>query len=248
MVSILKSHIGNNGLGNLMFTIATGEALSIRDGKQMYITKPNGYNEYSDNIFRNIKVANEIPNNIYREKSFTYSEIPVVDAIDGYFQSEKYFCDYEDFIYNLFAPSDEIQEYINNKYSKILNNSTSIHVRRGDYIKFQDKHPICSVDYYLSAIEEIGEYKFVVFSDDIDWCKSVFEGDAFTFIEGEKDWMDLYLMSQCKNNIIANSSFSWWAAWLNRNISKKIIAPKTWFGQAINHDTSDLIPNRWRKI
>ena len=60
--------------------------------------------------------------------------------------------------------------------------------------------------------------------------------------------MDLYIMSQCKNNIIANSTFSWWAAWLNKNENKKVIAPKTWFGPKINHNTSDLIPNNWEKI
>ena len=88
----------------------------------------------------------------------------------------------------------------------------------------------------------------LVFSDDIDWCKGVFRGDRFTFIEGEKDYIDLYIMSQCKNNIIANSTFSWWGAWLNKNKNKKIVAPKKWFGSLISHNTKDLIPKEWIKV
>ncbi len=231
-----------------MFTIATGEALSIRDGKQMYITKPNGYNEYSDNIFRNIKVTNNIPNNIYRESSFTYSEIPVVDAIDGYFQSEKYFCDYRDFILDLFRPTNDIEEYIDKKYGNILNNSVGIHIRRGDYLLYPNIHPVCTIEYYKNALDNFGNREnFIIFSDDINWCKEHFDSD-FHFIEKEKDWMDLYIMSKCTDNIIANSSFSWWAAWLNKNDEKRVVAPKLWFGSGKNIDTKDLIPNDWSLI
>ena len=97
-----------------------------------------------------------------------------------------------------------------------------------------------------SALEHFSdkEYKFLVFSDDIEWCKQVFDDD-FNFIEGEEDYVDLLLMARCKHNIIANSSFSWWGAWLNRNNNKRVIAPKKWFGSVANLDSKDLLPKGW---
>jgi hypothetical protein len=248
MVTILKSHINNYGLGNLLFTLAAGYALSIRDGKPMYSTEPKGFSEYSDNILRNIEITRKIPGNIYVEKSFNYSEIPVVNGIDGYFQSEKYFVDYRDFILDFFSPTLEIQKYIDSKYGDIIKDSTSIHIRRGDYLNYPDIHPVCDMDYYKKAIQHFSDKEsFVVFSDDIDWCKKNFS-NKFYFVEGEKDYIDLYIMSQCKNNIIANSTFSWWGAWLNKNEVKKVIAPKKWFGSKINHNTNDLVPSNWERI
>ena len=253
LTTVLKIHIGNNGLGNLLFTIATGYATSIRDGKQMSCTKPNGYAEYSDNILRNIDITSNIPKVVYAEPSFEYTEVPNVTAIDGYFQSEKFFISQRKQILDLFSPTMDIQKYIDGNYRKLLeNNSCAIHVRRGDYIDLPNHHPVLTVDYYKKAIASIHvDYpmtNFLVFSDDIDWCKGVFRGDRFTFIEGEKDYIDLYIMSQCKNNIIANSTFSWWGAWLNKNKNKKIVAPKKWFGSLISHNTKDLIPKEWIKV
>jgi hypothetical protein len=92
---------------------------------------------------------------------------------------------------------------------------------------------------------------FLIFSDDIQWCKENFPDmpEKFRFIEGNKDYEDLYIMSHCKNNIIANSSFSWWGAWLNSNLEKTIIAPATWFGPTLqNNDTTDLYCEGWIKI
>ena len=94
----------------------------------------------------------------------------------------------------------------------------------------------------------MGDITYLIFSNDIEWCKKNFIGNQFIFIEGEKDYIDLWLMSLCKNNIIANSSFSWWGAWLNTNSDKKVITPKNWFGPAINHSTQDLIPEKWFMI
>jgi hypothetical protein len=253
LTTVLKSHVGNNGLGNLLFTIATGYSTSQRDGKQMNCTKPNGYEEYSDNILRNITITNDRPRSGYTEPSFEYSRIPNADAIDGYFQSERYFIDYRDKILDLFRPTPDIQEYIISKYGESLEtDSCSIHVRRGDYLNFPNHHPALSLEYYNKAMLEMcncyPKTNFLIFSDDIDWCKRTFEGSQFTFIEGEKDYLDLYIMAQCKNNIIANSTFSWWGAWLNSNENKKVIAPKQWFGPAISHNTKDLIPKTWNTI
>ena len=100
-------------------------------------------------------------------------------------------------------------------------------------------------------------YSFLVFSDtvkDVEWCKQNIKADYIEFsdgsdINGHNDIIDFTLMSKCDHNIIANSSFSWWAAWLNNNKEKTVIAPKQWFGKAyVNHNTSDLIPETWIKI
>ena len=95
----------------------------------------------------------------------------------------------------------------------------------------------------------IGDYKnIVVFSDDIPWCKENLIFDNIIFIEGNKDYEDLWLMSLCEHNIIANSSFSWWGAWLNENKNKKVVSPLNWFGQQSNTNQSDIVPESWIKI
>jgi len=253
LITFLMLHHGNHGLGNLLFTLAAGYSTSKTYGREMYSTRPNGYDEYKDNILRNIKITNKIPKSVYIEESFNYNEIPNVEAIDGYFQSEKYFVNHRNDILNLFEMSFDIKEYISKKYKKILEGDTcSIHVRRGDYLKKSEYHPLQDLSYYEKAISSVSKnnngVKFIVFSDDISWCKEVFKNYNFTFIEGERDYIDLYLMSLCKHNIIANSSFSWWSAWLNRNENKTVIAPKRWFGTSTNLDTKDLIPDTWRVL
>jgi hypothetical protein len=93
----------------------------------------------------------------------------------------------------------------------------------------------------------MGDKEYLVFSDDMEWCKSFFKG-KFDFINDE-DYNELYLMSLCRDNIIGNSTFSWWGAYLNENLFKTVIAPKTWFGPGYSHwDTSDLIPENWIKL
>jgi len=246
------------GLGNYMFQVAATRAYSVEHNMpdcypiESAVRVHRNASDYIDTIFSNLNVYDNFScANVYKQGRFTYSKIPQYDAVilDGYFQSEKYFVDYRDLILDLFKPTKDVQSYIDNKFENIdWDNSTSIHVRRGNYLSLQHNHPVQDIDYYSEAIGVSEGHKFVVFSDDIDWCKSVFEGDAFTFIEGEEDYMDLYLMSQCRNNIIANSSFSWWGAWLNNNNDKKVIAPKKWFGNNLTHDTSDLLPDSWRKI
>jgi hypothetical protein len=168
----------------------------------------------------------------------------------GYFQSEKYFIDYRDELLELFKPTKEIDDYIEQKYGKILNRKTcSLHVRHGDYLQLSNHHPPCSIQYYIESIKKFDNNTlFIVFSDDISWCKSVFKGDNFFFIEGEEDYIDLYIMSKCLDNIIANSSFSWWGSWLNPNKNKKIISPLKWFGVFDIKDQKDIIPNNWIKI
>ena len=136
------------------------------------------------------------------------------------------------------------------KYGDILKeNLCSIHVRRGDYLGLPNHHPACPLEYYEEAMKQMDDSKiFLVFSDDFGWCKENFTNSNVIFIEDNKDYIDLFLMTLCQNNIIANSSFSWWGAWLNQNENKKVIAPNKWFGKAIQHNTKDLIPPTWKTI
>ena len=144
-----------------------------------------------------------------------------------------------------------IKQIIAEKYDSILKKrTTAIHVRRGDYLKFSKHHPAQTAEYYNNGMELLRNKTdtFIVCSDDIEWCKQNIIGDNVVYIENERDYIELYLISLCDNVIISNSSFGWWGAWLNKNSNKTVIATKQWFGEAISHNESDIIPNKWIKI
>jgi len=179
--------------------------------------------------------------------------------INGYFQSEKYFVDISDKLKNLyFAPSDEVSKIIKT-YN--FDSSLSIHYRRGGdrhLGNMQEYFKDLEFEYYLKNIRYICNKKQIkkifVFSDDIDWCKKNIDNLIPTgynleviFVENNKNYVDLFMMANCENNIIANSTFSWWAAWLNKNIEKIVVAPKTnWFGPKLQHMyLEDLFPKNW---
>lgn len=179
--------------------------------------------------------------------------------LDGFWQSEKYFKDIENIIRKEFTFNSNISNSHSDLQEKIeCSNSIGIHFRRGDYAfksSASIKFGICSNAYYQKAINSIVAViknpLFIVFSDDAKWVKNnfiikhpnIFISDV---IPNNSDWNELMLMSYCKHNIISNSSFSWWAAWLNKNKKKIVIAPSPWFN--INRSESDLIPGNWFKL
>jgi hypothetical protein len=195
-----------------------------------------------------------------KEQNFLFSPTILQETgriyLDGYWQCEKYFYEIRDLLLSDF--SFKIQPNTENK--RLLNaigsvQSVSIHFRRGDYVSnsnANDFHGICSREYYLKAIEfiksRVREPRFFIFSDDIDAIKSEFNFDNdFAFVDinkGSKSYEDLRLMTACKHNIIANSSFSWWGAWLNNNPEKIVTAPNTWF----KNRQTDIIPQQWIQI
>lgn len=192
---------------------------------------------------------------------FDSSIIQIKDSVvlAGYWQSEKYFDDKRANILDDFTPAvNSISQEGLELASEIRScNSVSLHVRRGDYLaegNFQ-KHGVLPIEYYEKAINMFNDYyknvKYYIFSDDINWCKRVFDGHLnMQVVETSNSALpheDLWLMSQCKHNIIANSTYSWWGAWLNSNIDKQIIAPKKWFANSSCNE-EDLIPNKWIKI
>ncbi len=247
------------GLGNYLFQIATTYSKSIDDNLTFLldsndiIIKHSNPEKYKTNIFRKINFQQIVGSySSYKEPSFNYNLLPKFSnntKMIGYFQSEKYFYHNRKIILDLFSINDETKQFLISKYGELLKNETcSLHVRRGDYLRLSEFHLPQSVDYYKKSVEMIGHnFHFLIFSDDIVWCK---ENLSFiknkTFIEGNDDYQDLYLMSMCKNNIIANSSFSWWGAWLNKNNDKKVISPKIWFGEKNKHlNTNDVYCKNW---
>ena len=175
----------------------------------------------------------------------------------GWWQSEKYFKDIAAEIKGEF----KFQEFKNEKNidlkNKILNsNSISIHVRRGDYLNNIYLGGLTPLSYYENAIEyilqKVKEPSFYIFSNDIEWCKQNLKLDYPVYYidwnKGEESFRDMQLMSLCKHNIIPNSSFSWWGAWLNSNPNKIVIAPQKWFNDCLKWNYSNIVPETWIKI
>lgn len=201
--------------------------------------------------------------NYYLEKEFTYNSevLKIKNSIylDGYFQSQKYFIEAEGQIRKDLQFKDKLSENEQQYFEKIVKNSAvSLHIRRGDYITNLNANNLMQnlvLDYYKNAISfiesKVKNPVFFIFSDDLDWVKSNLSINTEHYFvsgnSGKDSFRDMRLMSLCKHNIIANSSFSWWGAWLNNNPEKIVIAPQTWFKNNQLND-KDLIPEKWIKI
>lgn len=248
-------NLGNKGrLGNQLFQIAATISTAL-DHNMEYFFPEWKYNQFLKN---KIPVVNDVrPTYLYTEQSFRYKELnlPInmssyqvpqeIYALDGYFQSRKYFEKHEDVIREQFLPSEDFTNKLYRKIDPLHHRGCAIHVRRGDYVDLAFYHQI-KMDYYEKSMQQIeretGIIHFFVFSDDIEWCKENFKNERYVFIfmEGNTDFEDLILMSFCRHQIIANSSFSWWAAFLNINPNKIVIFPEKWFGEVANLDATDL--------
>jgi hypothetical protein len=244
----------------LTYKIATPEDIER-------IKNPNAINK----ALRNLKtrgIEAHFAQRVVEEKQFefdpNYLHLPDNTYVKGYWQTPKYFADYEKQIKKMFRVKTEPQDDANKKMLDqiISENSICIHIRRGDYVtnthtnKF---HGTCSEDYYQKAIDTLLKVVqnpvFFIFSDDIPWARENIaklvgkhevvcadQNDANT------DYEDLRLMYNCKHFIIANSTFSWWGAWLASNKEKIVIAPEPWFGGEQNKSADDLVPQEWIKI
>lgn len=199
----------------------------------------------------------------YKERHFHYDPDLTKAGqdlyLDGYWQSEKYFAGYRDDLLKAFTLKTDLHKQTL-RYRKMIEESeaVSLHIRRGDYVSnphTNSIHGTCSLEYYKKAVSRIAQRvedpHFYIFSDDLAWAK---ENLTFikeiTFVELDEeipDHEEMYLMSRCRHNIIANSSFSWWGAWLNRNPQKTVIAPRQWF-QVDDFDTRDLLPSDWSTL
>ena len=203
---------------------------------------------------------------LYNEKPVSYDAFfkKVSDCayINGYFQSYRYFEDIRQILSVDFSFNHNPEIVLNSStISQIRNaNAVAIHIRRGDYVSQSNIHNlyyILPLSYYQKAINIVLEkqpnLEFFVFSDDIRWAEqNLVHSKAklhFVLKNNSPNWLDMYLMSICKHNIIANSTFSWWAAWLNNNEDKIVIAPKKWFQQPREGiKLRDLCPSEWIKM
>jgi len=215
--------------------------------------------KHKKSIAKKFKLLLNLKNNksILKEKYFYFDPL-VLEAsdnvyIDGYWQSEKYFEGISKTIRNHFS----FPPFTDNKNKALLelivhSNSVSIHIRRGDYLK-NNLNWSLDIDYYNRAIdlikEKVNNPIFYIFSDDMHWAEANIKITNSHFInhnKGNDSFRDMQLMSNCKHNIIANSSFSWWGAWLNNNEDKKVIAPNKWLSSM--EGTRDIIPDSWIQL
>jgi hypothetical protein len=211
---------------------------------------------------------------ILREKGFEYEELPLLEDVDksknillyGYFQSYKYFVDYFPSICKMIGLEKRKQELLLTRYPNVeFSKKTSMHFRLGDYKTLQERHPILSYEYYKKSIEYILSSKSILECDILYFCEKEDNADVTKIInklknkfptvsftkqaDDTEDWEQLLIMSLCKNNIIANSTFSLWGAYFNTNVDKIVCYPEKWFGSALKHyDTKDLFPDGWTKI
>ncbi len=230
---------------------------------------------YWKTVFRKLPVYKNLPSELItiNENKFIYHKIPSPDQIpdikkkngiifEGYFQSVKYFDNYrKGLLKYLYFISSSKKKYLKKKYLKIYDKniiSIALHIRRSDYLKVPNVFTnLLETNYYKKSITYFQErlsksnYQFIIFSDDQEWSKSYIKTtfpNLNSIFPIEKDYLELYLMSCCNHQIIANSSFSWWGAYLNRNPEKIIIAPKKWFGPDGPVKWDSLYGDGWIKM
>ena len=255
-------------LGNQMFQYAALKGIARNIGTD--ITIPNHQDAVDDgigNMLRtelfdsfdlntNVGLLNGGKSPVVHERHFHYDEemfyqCPDNVSLQGYFQTEKYFRHIKAEIQDDFTFKDEILNPCK-EMIKTVDNPIALHVRRTDYVTNSANHPPCTLEYYAEALKHFDDDRnVIVFSDDPVWCneQELFSGDRFLISENEDNRVDLCLMTLCSDFIIANSSFSWWGAWLaNRGT---VVAPQQWFGTdgyTKDHDTKDVVPDGWTRI
>lgn len=254
-ISWFEKHQAHNGLElEKIFPIELNIADKRDVGRLGYIEGDKRY------------IFHRILRKLYPKKTFIVRDRSPISAIKydgkilnlddvyllGYWQSEKYFEKSTGDIKKLY------RSIIKQNFSKYddgvcSTESVSIHIRRGDYLNTPVLGGICDLAYYKKAVEYISAHvpnpRYFIFSNDIEWCKANLKLDGAVYVQGNtgaKSYLDMRLMMMCKHNIIANSSFSWWGAWLNNNPDKIVVAPNRWFNGY--EGTGDLIPDDWIKV
>lgn len=180
-------------------------------------------------------------------------------SLYGYWQSYKYFQQYDEIIKSAFNFKNVICDNFKKNLKKVQNtNSTAIFIRRSDYINninTNNIHGACDLTYYNDCINYLNSIKknnlFYIFSDDINWCKTKYSSKEYIYLDTHKSekHLEIMLMANCKNLISSNSSFSWWAGWLNNNKEKTILVPYPWYKKkSYSVYYNDLIPKNWKSI
>jgi hypothetical protein len=184
---------------------------------------------------------------VIKEIFFTWNDRPFLEewrekniVLEGYWQTEKYFKHWRERLLHSFGFGWSHRPGV-----------VSVHVRRGDYLKWTRKHPPVPASWIQKAMDQFPGYRFLFFSDDIAWCRKVFgwQKDIVSFSEGNTEVKDLVAMSCCEHHICSASTFSWWGAWMDQNPTKRVIIPKLWFVEGWGgHDTKDVVPKEWEKL
>lgn len=262
------NYLGRMGqLGNQMFQYAATKGIARHKGYQFTI--PQHSQAIRDNLGNILRVElfdvfNIQPddtaflqaNSLHQEKGFNFDEELFENCPDGvcllgYFQTEKYFKHIANDIKKDFAFKKEFVDACE-EIKPMFDNPIALHIRRGDFLINSANHYNLSLSYYENALKQFdSDRQVVIFSDDTKWCKEqeLFSGDRFLVSESGSSYVDLCLMTMCSDYITANSTFSWWGAWLSQNPNKTVVYPDKWFGPN-NADKSikDLFPEEWRMI
>ena len=257
------NNLGNLGrLANQMFQYASLKGIAKNRGYDFVIPPREVFGQVDKNVkdsdiilYDVFELESKNQLGVYRQPVIQekihhfderlYNRCP--DDVDllGYFQTEKYFKNIEDEIREDFTFKQDLLELCQGFINEDM---ISLHIRRGDYV-VNPNHPTQTMDYYKEGLSRLPELPVVVFSDDPEWCKEqeLFSSDRFMIAEGNSTDCDLCLMTLCKYHIIANSSYSWWGAWLAD--SDKVIAPKNWFGgECVNKETKDVYCEGWEVL
>ncbi len=230
-------------LGNWLFQCAV--ACSASDGVYFYVPMdvPEGRFDNLLKVFPQLKVVKELPAHYLYYKDVGANSLPITRplVVEGCFLNPILFN--EKLVRECFQCPDDIKMYLKKQYKNLFNGreTVGVSVRRGDYLRLPDRHPFVGKTYLKASVMKFSSRSlFVVCSDDILWCKRFFTHKRFPdrqfmFIENEGVLEQLYIHTFCKHNIISNSTFSWWGAWLNSNLQKTVIFPSRWYGLSIGH-------------
>lgn len=260
------------GLGNQCFQYAMARHLAEinrvelkLDISEFEVYKLHAYAMGNMNIPERFATPGEIAGlKRVKEKHFHFDpeilRLPDGVYLHGYWQTEKYFLQIADILRRELSPKEPVTGKNLEIAGRIAaSDSVSVHVRRADYLPNTYAEQLfepCSLDYYMHAVKHIagavGKPHFFVFTDDKTWARDNFKLPyPVTLVDHngpDKNYEDIRLMSLCKHNIIANSSFSWWGAWLNKNPGKIVFAPKKWFTGKARSNPKDIVPESWLRV
>ena len=256
-------YLGKAGqLGNQMFQFAAIKGIAQNRGYDMCIPKHNQKHHDGigniltielDNVFDIECQRSTIGSDILTEQRFDFDETlfnncPDNVSLYGFFQTEKYFKHIEDTIRRDFIFKKSIRDDCKEIVEEVFDQDPiALHIRRGDFLINSGNHHNLSLDWYEKALKKFDpDREVIIFSDDIFWASAqeLFKPDRFIISDGNSSYHDLFMMTQCSDFIIANSTFSWWGAWLAN--TGRVIAPSKWFGPNNAHlNTQDLYPSHW---
>lgn len=250
------------GLGNQMFEIAAAASMA-KDNDALLVINPNEHilpnqgrnvNNYIENVFSRIILDKNPPTQSSIDIGSIYYQPVTLPKnhikLHGHFQSYKYFDHNREYIRDLFGPTIDVKTDLERRYSiEDMAKVTAIQVRRGDYVKFPQHHPLLPSEYYVKAVKMTDCDGVWIFSDDIEWCRNNLHFDVPVRYIKDEDYIEMYLMGLCKNIVISNSSFGWWSSYLST--MSNIYVPPIWFGKAIMDDGfiyEDLILPEWHIV